>query len=256
MLSKVFLAYTLSTFLTGIALAQSDSPTGKDTPLKKEHDPRALKIIEKVQASLKAVETVRYDGHTVGTGVANNFIKESRGKVLAGGGIKYGMPARFYVEFEDISGGESDTKKLTAGGNSEEYFLIDHAARICYSDMDPAVLGTTGQGAVSMIMTQFLEKEPLKRALSADKIELTGEEEVGGVPCHVIQLTSRRGSGRWLIGKDDYLPRRHVQMFDMGGRKGAIEQTITNLEVNPKHSESVFRVHPPAGFTVADDFAP
>jgi len=149
--------------------------------------------------------------------------------------------------------------EVTGGGNGDMFFLIDHGAKKAYEDMDPGVMGTTGRSLQAAGMLEFVHNAPFDDELNAEGVELEGEETVAGEPCHKIHVKYAGGAGEsiWFFSKNDYLPRRRVQIFNIPGQgEGTLEITITKLEVNIEPEDDLFSMKLPEGYEQIDDFAP
>ncbi|MCP3962961.1 MAG: PQQ-binding-like beta-propeller repeat protein [bacterium] len=223
-----------------------------------EKDSEAVAILKKVDAAVKAVKGIRFEGYTKPTGVALNFRSPAEG-----GGVMYGWngqgPETFYGHVKTTRQGSGEPLELTGGSDSETYFLIDHGAKKAYEDMDPGVMGTSGQALASLGMREFVHPTPFDDEINAQSVELQGKEEVAGVECYKIHVDYGRGGqmSTWFFSTEDMLPRRRVQHFaipDQG--EGSFEITLTKLEVDPEVTPETYRMKLPEGYEKVDDFAP
>jgi hypothetical protein len=239
-----------------IGVAAAGWVGAEETPAP-ERSPEAIEILEKVDAAAKAVESVRYQAKSVPTGVALNFVNEAEGSVALDGWDK-GAPKRFRVEGMTKPAGAEQPVHLTAGGNGETYFLIDAASKKAYEDIDPGVMGRTGQALRGLRMDEFVHNAPFDDELNAQTVKLEGKEPVEGVECYKILVVYSGGQGEstWYFSTQDYLPRRRVRKFTTPQGDGAIDLVIKSLEVAPKFDGSTFALALPAGFQKIDDFAP
>jgi len=138
------------------------------------------------------------------------------------------------------------------------YFLIDHATRKAYADMDPGVLGSSGQAIAGFGMVEFVHDAPFDDELGAETVELLEEAEVAGEPCHHVRVVYSGGQGEsiWFFSKNDYLPRKRIRVFSTERGEGAIETTVAKLEVDPELKPGMFEFELPEGYEQVDDFAP
>jgi len=222
-----------------------------------QRDPLAMEIFEKVDAAIKQVSSVRYTGTSHPSGIATNFVADAEGEAIFEG-WNGATPENFYahVKTKDRDGEPVD---ITAGGNGDMFFLIDHAGKKAYADMDPGVLGAGRNAVFGFGMIEFVHDHPFDDELAAESVELLEETEVGGEPCYQINVVYAGGGGEsiWFFSTNDYLPRRRIQKFTRpGAGEGTIERTITNLEVNPEIAASQYVMKLPSGYEQIDDFAP
>ena len=221
-----------------------------------DRSPEAIEILKKVDAAAKAVDSVRYKAKSVPSGVATNFVGEAEGTVALDGWDK-GAPKRFRVE-GTAKRADAEPVQLTAGGNGETFFLIDAASKKAYEDMDPGVMGRTGQALRGLRMDEFVHNAPFDDELNGQSVKLAGKESVEGVECYKIDVVYSGGQGEstWYFSTEDYLPRRRVRKFTTPQGDGAIDLVISSLEVAPAFDGSTFALVLPAGFQKIDDFAP
>jgi hypothetical protein len=220
--------------------------------------PEAIEILEKVDKAAKAVRSVSCRVSIRPEGIAENFLAAAEGtSVMAG--WNGAMPVRFHVHVTTRDPASGEVVELTGGGNGDTYFLIDHAAKKGYEDMDPAVMGSRGNTLRGVGMVEFVHDAPFDDELNADEVALQGEEVVHGETCYQIHVAYAGGQGEstWFVSKEDYLPRRRVRHFTVPGQgEGAIQVDLTDLEVNLELDESLFVMKLPEGYEQIDDFAP
>lgn len=220
--------------------------------------PEGIEVLEKADAAVKAVHSVRYDVRTEPTGFAENFASAARGtSTLVGWNGT--TPERFYSHVETKRAGTGEAVELTAGGNGDMFFLIDHRTKKAYEDMDPAVIGSGGRALRGVGMMEFVHDHPFDDEIAAETVELLAAETIGGEECYQVRIVYAGGQGEttWFFAKSDYLPRRRVRHFtDPEQGEGSIVIEITNLETNIEPDESRFRLKLPEGYEQIDDFAP
>jgi len=238
-----------------IGLAATGWVGAEETPAPAK-SPEAIEILKKVDTAAKAVDSVRYKATSTPAGVAVNFVGAAEGTVVLNG-WNGRTPEKFRIDAKTKPAGQDATVELSAGGNGETYFLIDRSTKKAYEDMDPAVLGRTGQGLQALVMAEFVHDKPFDDELNAENVQLAGKESVDGEECFKIDIVySGQQSSTWFFSTKDYLPRRRIQKFTTPQGEGSIDRTISALEVAPKLDSSLFALALPEGFQKIDDFAP
>jgi len=229
-----------------------------EEPTAAEGAPDPKEILRKADAAIKKVDAVRFSAVSTPTGVALNFASAAEGEaVLVGWNQEWGMPQRFYVHVETSR--EGSEQELTGGGNGETFFLIDHASKKAYEDMDPAVMGSSAMTLQRFGMQEFVHSAPFDDELKAEKIEYQGTETVNGEACHKVHVEYAGGQGvsTWSFAESDYLPRRRVLHFSFGDQgEGSLTIEIKKLEIDPEVDASLFTMKLPAGYEKVNDFAP
>ena len=240
--------------LCGFVAAEETEPAKPAPPTR---SPEAIEILKKVDTAVKAVDSVRCQVTSRATGVAQNFVSDSEGSSVMVG-WNGSLPEKFYAHLK-TKNRAGEPVEVTGGGNGESYFLIDHTAKKAYEDMDPGVLGSSGRTLLSAGMIEFVHDRPFDDELAAEGLALEAEEPVDGEPCYRVHVQYAGGQGQstWFFSKKDYLPRRRIRNFTIPGQgDGAVEITVSRLEVNIKPEESLFRLKLPEGYQTVDDFAP
>lgn len=235
---------------TGAALAEDTADEGA-------RDPKAIAILEKADAATRAVSSVAYDATATPGGAAAANMGPATGRAVLDGAVG-GQPRNFYGEVS--MEGPNGPVKVSAGGNGDMFFVIDHVTKKAYEDMDPNVMGSLGNALNAVNMIEFVHDTPFSDEINAASVEYRGTTEVGGVECHEIHVTYANFRGlesTWFFGTEDYLPRRRIQMFrNQQGEPGQIDRVITNLRVDPDLPASTFVMTLPEGYERIDDFAP
>jgi len=238
-----------------IGLAATGWVGAEETPAPAK-SPEAIEILKKVDAATKAVDSVRYQARSTPTGAALNFAGVSEGTVVMEG-WNGRTPEKFRIDAKTKRPGNEATVELSAGGNGETYFLIDRSTKKAYEDMDPQVMGRTGQSLMGLVMAEFVHDAPFDDELNAENVQLAGKETVDGEECFKIDVVySPQQSSSWFFSTKDYLPRRRIQKFTTPQGEGTIDRTISALEVAPKLDSSIYALVLPEGFQKIDDFAP
>jgi hypothetical protein len=219
---------------------------------------QAIAILEQADAAVKAVDSVRFEASVEATGVAANFAPNASGKGFMSGWSGSG-PEKFYARVETRPAGDEAPAVYEGGGDGESYFLIDHATRKAYEDMDPMVMGTNGQVIQGLGMPEFVHPAPFDDELAAEVVELQGSEKVGDEDCYKIHVvyTGGRGESTWFFSKQDHLPRARIQHFTIPNQgEGTIAVKLSKLEVDVEPEAGMFRLKLPEGYEQIDDFAP
>ena len=229
-------------------------PEAKPEP-KSGRSEEALEILRKADTAIKAVSAVRYEITSTPSGAATRFVSPGQGSVVLSGWAGQ-FPAKFRIEAK----GEQNGKPyhVAGGGTVESYFLIDHTTKKAYEDLDPGVMGSNARVLFGMAMLEFVSDKPFDDELASETVELVGKADVGGVECNEIRVVYPGGQGesRWFFATTDNLPRRRVQMFKSPQGEGAIERTLSKIEIDPELPESLFVLQLPEGYERIDDFAP
>ncbi|MGH7477546.1 MAG: LolA family protein [Longimicrobiales bacterium] len=161
-----------------------------------------------------------------------------RSSTTSSGTIYQRTPDRFLMRFSDPEGDVivSDGRHIW----------------IYYPSVDPKQVlrtsaGAGGAGAVDL-RRQFIG-DPVARF----RATLEGTEEVDGRSAHVLTLEPRAAAGyralKVWIDTQDALVRR----FEIREENGTVREfRLSDLRINPRLDDSLFRFEPPAGATVVD----
>ncbi len=228
-----------------------------------EGDSKAASVVEPVDILKKAAEAtkqikfVRYSFQRQGTGSDAEKSPKLSGTALFGG-WRYNTIEKYRVDVKVQRPG-AEAMEVTAGSDGDVVYLIDHAKKTVYADMDPAVLGSQARTVRSSRITDFVEPEPFADEIKAEKLELKGSVKVGGEECFEVSAPSggRRPEIIWFISKRDSLPRRLDFVFpNPEGTASGMRMELTDLFVNPKLDGDPFKLIVPEGYVKTDDFAP
>ena len=229
-----------------------------ETPAKPATHDKAVEILKKVDAAIRAVHAVQYKGTVTATGAVATFVPPLEGTAIISG-ESGGSYQKFRFDVKVKTAGSEEAKRFTVGGDGDTYYLIDWQNKIAYEDLDPAVVGSDGQTARGLGMVEFIHPKPFSDEINAERAELKESIKIGGEDCYVIDVTyaGRGGRSIWYFSKKDLLPRRRDQV-STGSRspEGTIERIITDLVVDPKLDDGVFKLDLPEGFKKTDEFAP
>lgn len=237
--------------LVGFAWAQEEKASTE------AKSAEAIEILKKVDATIKAVDSVRYDVKTTPEGIATDFVSAVQGTTIMEG-WNGNVPDRFHTHVKTTKTGTDEPLELTGGGDGETYFIINHTTKKAYEDMDPAVMGSAANTLRAAAMVEFVHDTPFDDELHADEVELQGIEKIGNEKCYKIHVVyaGGQGSSTWYFSKKDYLPRRRTRHIDVPQGSGSIEVVITNLETNPEVSADLYKLKLPEGYEQIDDFHP
>jgi len=216
----------------------------------------AVEILKKVDAAAKKVNAAKYDVTYKGTGEADSKTPAVEGKAVLAGWSKNTVE-KFRIDVTMKRPGSSEATELSAGSDGEDYWLIDHTAKTAYEDIDPAVLGRVGGTAMrAALVAEFVHSEPFSDEINGKKQELLGSEKIGDEDCYKIKVVYASGAQEaiWHFAKKDFLPR--ARLDSRQGQEGGSQRTITNLVVDPKLDEELFKFKLPEGYKKSDDFAP
>jgi len=220
--------------------------------------PEALEILKKADQAIKAVHSVRCQIVTRSTGFAERFAPSNEGATVMVGWTG-NIPEMFYADLEIKQQDSDEMGHLTGGGNGDTFFVIDHATKKGYEDMDPSVMGSAGRTLRGAGMIEFVHDAPFDDELEAHTVELEGEQTIDGQPCYQIHVVYAGGQGEstWYFSKKDYLPRRRVRHLSRPGMgEGTIETSVSRLELNIEPEANLFLMDLPEGYERVDDFAP
>lgn len=237
--------------LVSFAFAQEEEAAAGEKPNE------AIEILKKVDAAIKAVDSVRYDVTTKPEGIATNFISVAEGSATMKG-WNGSIPEQFYAQVKTTMPGTEDPLELSGGGDGETFFIINHTTKKAYEDMDPGVMGSGARALQATAMLEFVHDTPFDDELNADSVELQGIEKVGEEECYKIYVVYAGGQGTttWYFSKKDYLPRRRTRYFDLPEGKGSLEIVISNLETDPEVSPDLYKLQLPEGYEQVDEFHP
>lgn len=221
-----------------------------------EPQPEALTILKKVDAAIKAVDSVSYSMKVTPEGVAAQRMNPVQGEVTFTGWTGNG-PEKVY-SMAKTTDADGKVVEVSGGGNGDMYFVMDHQTKKAYVDMDPGVMGSTGAPLRNLLMVEFVHDAPFDDELGADTAELLGKIDIEGEECNQIRVvySGGRGESIWAFSTKDNLPRQRIQVFSGPQGDGKLIRTLSNLKVSPKLDASLFALNLPEGFEQIDDFAP
>lgn len=236
----------------GTGVAYADGNKGDDLK-----DP--MEILKKVDAAAKAVKAAKFKATTKGTLAGQSRMPQVEGTVVMAGEWRGQLAEKFRVEARVKRPNSAEEKRITIGSDGDEFYVIDHANKKAYVDIDPAVIGATGRPATSLFVPEFLHLAPFNDELNGKKQELRGSKVIGGEDCYevFVAYANDRQEALWHFGKKDFLPRARLDTYSTpNGERAGMQRIITDLVIDPKIDESIFKFKLPAGYEKIDDFAP
>ncbi len=217
----------------------------------------ATEILRKVDAASLKVKSATYHVTFEGTGDLAARAGKFSGTYTIEGWAESG-PKRWFAKVEGTMPGSTDVLKFEAGGNGESYFLIDHQKKKAYEDMDPEVLGSVSRIFMAGLVSEFVHPTPFTQEIEGDKRELKGTKVVNKEPCYEIHVIYAGGMGEaiWGFSKADFLPRSRLDVFKREGMDGGQSKVLSELKIDPKLDDMMFKLQLPEGYEKIDDFAP
>lgn len=218
----------------------------------------ALAILEKVDAAAKAVSSVRYGLTVERGGAASELAGPSESEVVMSGWTG-NIPQKFFMRVKGTRQDGETPLDVSAGGNGDTFFLVDHQTKKGYEDIDPGVLGSDTALLFGAAMIEFVHATPFNDELNGERVELLGTETIGVVECYKIDVVyaGGRGHSTWWFGKADHLPRQRLRHLTLGdGGEGTIQLTVRDLDTSPDFDDATFAMALPEGYEQIDDFAP
>jgi len=218
-----------------------------------------VEILKKADEASKSVDSVKYSAKAKGIGA-----DEAKNPVVDGTvilqGYKNGRAEKVRFEAKVTPPGSSEVRDIVMGNDGNEYFLIDHAKKIAYVDIDPAVMGSSGRLVGGLTMMEYVHDTPFSDEINAEKKELKGSEKVGTEDTYHIWVKygAQNQEADWYFSKKDFLPRRVDRHFPGQGDApaGGRQLVVTSLTVAPKFEKDPFKFDLPQGYTKSEDFAP
>jgi len=237
-------------FISAVALAD-DKKTDELT------DP--LEILKKVDAAAKAVKTVKYDLVFEADGAMAQRSPKLTCTVLMSGFVS-GAPEKYVIDAAVSMPDSAEPRKISCGTDNDMFFLVDHAAKKAYEDIDPAVMGAAGGFLMRGTMIEFVYDTPFSDEINGRSQKLTGSKTLDGHDCyevHVVYAAERAPEATWYFSKKDFLPRGRIDHYTLPNNEtGTTTKMVTRLVVDPKLDEDAFKLKLPEGYTKTDDFAP
>jgi len=228
----------------------------EDPPKPAPPSPEAIEFAKKIADALRNAKVVTYKAKYTPSGWVAQRVPSVEGSATVGDQSKHKIEA-FAVQVKMQKAGSEDVIEMAAGSDGNEYFLIDSKAKVCYKDLDPAVLGAQGRIVQRIVLRDFAALEPLADILKGGEMELKGEVKVGEEDCREIYMKfPDTGAMTWAVSKKDFLPRRVIRHIKGEEGEATTELLISDLVVNPQFVRNPFELICPQGFKQTDEFAP
>ena len=247
---------TRSLFLVLPVLAMGAVVYGSERRIDELTDP--LEILQKADAATKAVDAVKYNVRFSGGGDAGAQAPSVEGSVLLSGWFA-GAPEKFLCEAKVRQPDSRETLTLTAGSDSQVFYLIDHYAKKAHVDINPGVVGATGRAALALRVLEFVAEAPFGDEINARSRVLKGIAKIGDEECYEIDIVYAvpgAPEATWFFSTRDFLPRGVLRKFKTPQGEQANQQwTLTDLVVDPKFFKDPFKLRLPSGYTRTDEFA-
>jgi|CXWL01.1.fsa_nt_gi hypothetical protein len=228
----------------------------EDPPKPSGPSPEAVEFARKTADALLAAKVVIYKATYTPTGWVAKEVPTIEGTATVGEQSRHKVDA-FMVKVKIRKADSEDVVELSAGSDGNEYFLVDSKAKICYKDLDLAVLGSQSRNLQRIVLRDFAAPEPLANVIKNGEIELRGDVKIGSEDCRELYMKHRdTGTAVWAVSKKDYLPRKVTRIIKNDQGEGKTELLISDLVVNPQFVKSPFELVCPEGFKKTDEFAP
>lgn len=230
----------------------------------------AKKIVLEAAQAIKNVKNVSYKANYSGTGAFSTRTQNVNGEmVIEKLAFDNPLRAKFATSGLYISTGGDEVQHFYTTFNGTTVYKLRPKENVVLQKTlevnNPTerklgfVTSFFGGGAYQITMLEFVEVEPLARQTQADVLDYEGRTVVEGTPCHVIYVeytiefmgNKRKTRERWYFGIEDNLPRKLESLAtDDKGRHGSYELTLSDLKVDTKINDSVFKVVTPKGYAI------
>ncbi|MHC4695925.1 MAG: hypothetical protein ACYTFA_04180 [Planctomycetota bacterium] len=133
----------------------------------------ATEILKKADAATMKVKSATYDVTFDGIGAAKGRTGKFNGTYTIDrwSGEK-GHPKRFHVKIKGRGPGSSKVHDIEAGYDGEMFFLVDHATKKAYEDIEYGVAGSAVPMLIAGVMAEFTLPRPFSSEINANKKEL------------------------------------------------------------------------------------
>lgn len=216
-------------------------------------------ILKKAAEAAKQVKVVRYTFSRQGIGADEERSPKISGTVTFAGWA-YNAVEKFRVQMKVLRPPATEPVEVIAGSDGQVVYLVDHAKKKVFADLDPAVLGAQAAPVRVTMIDDFLNPNAFADELKSEKIDLAGPTQVNGEDCHEVHCKAKADSESetvWFISTKDHLPRRMDMIFpSRDGKQGGRRIILSDLAVNPKLDGDPFKLVVPEGYTKTDEFAP
>ena len=218
-----------------------------------------VEILKKVDAAARAVKAVKYNVVYEGLGAAAANTTKVEASIIASGFVG-NAPEEYLVDAKITLPKATKSRRITGGTDKDMFYVVHHDTKTAYENIDPAVMGCFAQLFARAWMIEFVHPTPFSDELNGKKQELRGSKKVDGEDCyeiHVVYAVERAPQATWYVSKKDFLPRGRIDTYTRpDGRRLVWQRMISNLVIDPKLNDEVFKLRLPEGYTKTDDFAP
>lgn len=262
-LRGTFLFFTILLFVNNFVFGQIGPGIGADTL-------DAKKIFLQAAQAIKNVKNVSYKANYSGTGAFSTHTQNVTGEmVIEKLAFDNPLRAKFAANGLYISTGGDESLDFHTTFNGTTVYKLRPKENVVLQKIlegnNPTertlgfVTSFFGGGAYQIAMLEFVEVDPLARQTQADVLDYEGRTVVEGTPCHVIYIeytidfmgNKRKNRERWYFGVRDNLPRKFESLAtDDKGRHGSYNLTLSDLKINTKINDSVFKVVTPKGYAI------
>jgi len=127
--------------------------------------------------------------------------------------------------------------------------VIDHDRKMCTHGNYEDAASNAGSFLSVVLFREFTQQSKARLSPGGGSVREIGQEEVGGIPCHVLEVIGPTGEiTRWSIGMNDHLPRKRKRVSISGGHETAVVQEIISIDTTPNFGADVFTVETPDGY--------
>lgn len=127
--------------------------------------------------------------------------------------------------------------------------VIDHERRVCTHGTYEDAASNAGSFLSVVLFREFTQQNKARLSPGGGTVRAIGQEEVGGIPCEVLEVVSPSGEvTRWSVGVADHLPRKRKRVSITGGRETAVVQEIISIDTSPEFGPEVFSFETPDGY--------
>lgn len=218
-----------------------------------------LEIVKKVDAATKAVMSVKYDVVWEGLEGAAATTQRVEASVIASG-LVGASPEKYFIDAKITYPGAQEPLRVTCGTDNDMFFMVHHHTKTAYEDIDPAVMGPAARIFQKALMIEYIHPTPFSDEINGRSRDLRGSKTIDGEECyeiHVVYAVERAPQATWYFSKKDFLPRGRIDIVARPSTPRQVwQKMISNLVVNPKLDENIFKLKLPEGYKKTDDFAP
>jgi thiol-disulfide isomerase/thioredoxin/outer membrane lipoprotein-sorting protein len=221
-------------------------------------DPAAKAVLEGSAAAIKGAEHLRYEVLNKGEGAfgaltpintASVFVERAAG--AAG--------TKWRIEGKQESAMQKEATQFLAVSDGARVTQVDQRTKTVTERLAAQAGGEVLTIARSAWLGDLASETPYAKALSASSVKLLESAEVGGVKVDVVEvIEADKNKSRWMIGKDDKLPRKYIEFYQGFTDADATVWIVTNVKTGEAAPAGTFAISVPEGFTLskAEDAIP